>query len=59
MKAALHWRDTFPDHEVVQPLGRDEHFMPFICSIGAAGTDQGKKLGEWDLFGTTMTSYVW
>jgi len=59
MKAALHWRDTFPDHEVVQPVGRDEHFMPFICSIGAAGADQGKKLGEWDLFGTTMTSYVW
>ena len=45
--------------KVAQPVGRDEHFMPFICSMGAAGADQGKKLGEWDLFGTTMTSYVW
>ncbi|KIN03244.1 hypothetical protein OIDMADRAFT_40838 [Oidiodendron maius Zn] len=59
INAALHWRDTFPDHDVVQPVGKDEHFMPFIVSIGAAGADQGKKLGEWDLFGTTMTSYVW
>jgi len=56
MKAAASWRDNFPDADVVQPVGKDEHFIPFICSIGAAGADPGKKLGEWDLFGTTMTS---
>jgi hypothetical protein len=58
-KAALRWRETFPDNEAVQPVGKDEHFIPFICSIEAAGIDQGKILGEWDLNGTTMTSYVW
>jgi len=59
IKAMAKWRETFPDNEVVQPRGKDEHFMPFLVNIGAAGSDVGKKLGEWNLFGTIMTSYVW
>ncbi|OCK82593.1 Extradiol aromatic ring-opening dioxygenase [Lepidopterella palustris CBS 459.81] len=58
-KAILKWRETFPDNEVVHPEGKAEHFMPFVVSVGAAGADPGKKLGEWDLYGATMTSYVW
>jgi len=53
------WRETFPDNEVVQPFGKSEHFMPFLVNIGAAGSDVGTKLGEWNLFGTIMTSYIW
>jgi hypothetical protein len=53
------WRETFPDNEVVQPVGKSEHFMPFLVNIGAAGSDVGTKLGEWKLFGTIMTSYIW
>jgi aromatic ring-opening dioxygenase catalytic subunit (LigB family) len=53
------WREDFPDAEVVQPSGSSEHFMPFLVSVGAAGNDVGKKLGEWNLFGTIMTSYIW
>jgi aromatic ring-opening dioxygenase catalytic subunit (LigB family) len=53
------WRETFPDNEVVQPVGKSEHFMPFLVNIGAAGSDVGTKLGEWNLFGTIMTSYIW
>ena len=39
--------------------GRTSISCHFLVSIGAAGADQGMKLGEWDLFGTTMTSNVW
>lgn len=53
------WRETFPDNEVVHPIGKSEHFMPFLVNIGAAGSDIGTKLGEWNLFGTIMTSYIW
>ncbi|KAF2808129.1 catalytic LigB subunit of putative aromatic ring-opening dioxygenase [Mytilinidion resinicola] len=55
----LTWRDWFPENEVVQPIGKAEHFMPFIVNIGASGGDKGTLLGTWDLFGTKMTSYVW
>lgn len=59
MDAILHWRETFPDSEAVHPIGKEEHFLPFIVSIGAAGNDVGKKLGEWEMFGTISSSYVW
>lgn len=59
MNAILRWRETFPDSEAVQPLGKEEHFLPFLVSIGAAGSDVGKKLGEWHMFGTISSSYVW
>jgi len=55
----LRWREWFPDNEVVHPTGKAEHFMPYIVNVGAAGGDKGKLLGEWYMFGTTMTSYVW
>jgi len=53
------WRQEFPNSEQVQPVGSSEHFMPFLVNIGTAGNDVGKKLGEWNLFGTIMTSYIW
>ncbi|OCK74005.1 LigB subunit of an aromatic-ring-opening dioxygenase LigAB [Lepidopterella palustris CBS 459.81] len=59
IQAAAKWRETFPDNEEVQPIGSDEHFMPFLVNIGAAGSDKGKKLGEWTLIGSIMTSYAW
>lgn len=52
------WRD-FPASEAVQPPNSSEHFLPFIVNIGSAGSDIGKKLGEWELFGTIMSSYIW
>jgi aromatic ring-opening dioxygenase catalytic subunit (LigB family) len=55
----LKWREEFPASEAVQPVGSSEHFIPFIVNIGAAGNDVGKRLGEWDLFGTIMSFYVW
>lgn len=55
----LKWREEFPDSEAVQPVGLSEHFIPFIVNIGAAGNDVGEKLGEWDLFGTIMSFYIW
>ncbi|KAH8701516.1 Extradiol ring-cleavage dioxygenase, class III enzyme, subunit B [Talaromyces proteolyticus] len=55
----LKWREEFPDSEAVQPVGSSEHFVPFIVNIGAAGNDVGRKLGEWDLFGTIMSFYMW
>jgi len=58
-KAILSWRKTFPNSEAVQPIGKEEHFLPFLVSIGAAGKDAGKKLGEWDMFGTISSSYLW
>jgi len=57
-KAILNWRE-FPDSEYVHPIGKDEHFIPLIVSIGAAGRDAGKKLGEWEMFGSHNSSYVW
>lgn len=53
------WREEFPNSEAVQPVGSSEHFMPFLVSVGAAGDAVGRKLGEWNLFGTIMTSYIW
>jgi len=53
------WREDFPNSEAVQPVGSSEHFMPFLVSIGSAGKDVGRKLGEWKLFGAIMTSYIW
>jgi len=58
-KAMLTWREWFPDHDVVHPIDKAEHFMPFIVNVGAAGADKGRKLGDWEMFGTLMTSYVW
>jgi len=55
----LKWRETFPENEMVHPIGKEEHFMPFLVSLGAAGSDIGQKLGEWNLFGTIMTSFKW
>jgi aromatic ring-opening dioxygenase catalytic subunit (LigB family) len=52
------WRE-FPGSVLVQPLGQEEHFLPFIVSIGASGNDSGKKLGEWDMFGAISSSFVW
>lgn len=52
------WR-SFPDSEAVQPYGSDEHFTPFLVNVGAAGPDEGKKLGEWGMFGTVSSSYIW
>jgi len=57
-KEFINWKD-FPDAEAVQPTGSDEHFTPFIVSVGAAGPDVGEKLGEWPMFGTVSSSYVW
>ncbi|EXJ87202.1 hypothetical protein A1O3_04161 [Capronia epimyces CBS 606.96] len=59
VRRALKWREEFPNSEAVQPVGSSEHFMPFLVNIGSAGNDVGKKLGEWELFGTIMTSYIW
>jgi len=53
------WRKDFPGSEAVHPVGSSEHFIPFLVNIGTAGKDIGKKLGEWELFGTIMTSYIW
>jgi len=58
-KAMVKWRETFPNNELVHPVGKEEHFQPFLVTIGAAGSDIGKKLGEWNLFGTIMTSFYW
>lgn len=52
------WR-SFPQSEEVQPFGSDEHFTPFLVVVGAAGPDKGKKLGEWGMFGTVSSSYLW
>ncbi|KAI9735355.1 MAG: hypothetical protein M1818_006550 [Claussenomyces sp. TS43310] len=59
VKEMSKWRKTFPDSEAVHPIGKSEHFMPFLVALGAGGSDVGKKLGQWDLFGTIMTSYIW
>jgi len=58
LAAIANWR-SFPDAEAVQPTGSDEHFTPFLVAMGAAGEDPGKKLGEWGMFGTTSSSYMW
>jgi len=58
LEAISNWR-SFPDSEAVQPIGSDEHFTPFLVNMGAAGPDQGKKLGEWGMFGTVSSSYIW
>jgi len=58
-QAILKWRKEFPNSEAVQPIGKEEHFLPFIVSIGAAGSDAGKKLGEWNMFGTISSSFLW
>jgi len=58
MKAIASWRQTFPDSEAVHPLGKEEHFLPYLVSIGAAGNDPGKRLGEWEMFGTISSSYL-
>jgi len=56
--AILKWR-AFPNSEAVQPLGKEEHFLPFLISVGAAGSDAGKKLGEWNMFGSISSSFMW
>jgi len=58
IEAFKNWR-SLPESEIVQPTGNDEHFTPFLVSIGAAGNDEGKKLGEWGMFGTTSSNYIW
>ncbi|EXJ67395.1 uncharacterized protein A1O5_09408 [Cladophialophora psammophila CBS 110553] len=55
----LKWREEFPDSEAVHPSGKSEHFVPFIVGIGASGNDVGKKLGEWNMLGTIMSSFIW
>jgi len=52
------WR-SWPDAEAAQPAGSDEHFTPLIVSVGAAGKDTAKKVGEWPMFGTTSSHWVW
>ncbi|KAH8749735.1 catalytic LigB subunit of putative aromatic ring-opening dioxygenase [Diaporthe sp. PMI_573] len=53
------WRWDFPDSEAVHPLGKSEHFLPFISCLGAAGSDVGRLLGEWTLFTSIMSFWVW
>jgi len=53
------WKKNFPDAEEAQPTGSDEHFTPFLMSMGAAGDDVGRKLGEWGMFGIVSSNYVW
>ncbi|EXJ82860.1 hypothetical protein A1O3_06675 [Capronia epimyces CBS 606.96] len=52
------WR-SFPDSEAVQPIGNDEHFTPFLVTAAAGGYDPGRKLGEWEMFNTISSSYIW
>ena len=58
LEEIANWR-SFPLAEAVQPTGNEEHFTPFLVSMGAAGSDVGKKLGEWGMFGTVSSSYIW
>jgi aromatic ring-opening dioxygenase catalytic subunit (LigB family) len=58
LEEIANWR-SFPLAEAVQPTGSDEHFTPFLVNMGAAGSDVGKKLGEWGMFGTVSSSYIW
>jgi len=58
LESIRNWR-SLPESEIVQPIGSDEHFTPFIVNMGAAGLDEGKKLGEWDMFGTVSSTYIW
>ncbi|KAM5345947.1 hypothetical protein ACJ41O_011808 [Fusarium nematophilum] len=52
------WR-ALPQSEAVHPVGKDEHFLPFLVNVAAAGADPGKRLGEWHMFGTISSSYIW
>jgi len=58
LEEIANWR-SFPLADYVHPPGNDEHFTPFLVSMGASGPDVGKKLGEWPMFGTVSSSYVW
>jgi len=58
LEAIRNWR-SLPESEIVQPFGSDEHFTPFLVNMGAAGSDDGQKLGEWGMFGTVSSSYIW
>jgi aromatic ring-opening dioxygenase catalytic subunit (LigB family) len=58
LKGMSEWR-SFPDAEAVQPTGSDEHFIPFLVTAAAGGSDPGKKLGEWGMFNTVSSSYIW
>lgn len=54
-----HWRRDFPDSDAVQPVGKSEHFLPFIICLGAGGGDVGSLVGEWTLFSTIMSFWRW
>jgi len=58
LEEIANWR-SFPLADYVHPPGADEHFTPFLVNMGAAGPDVGKKLGEWPMFGTVSSSYIW
>jgi len=58
LEAIADWR-SLPESEIVQPYGSDEHFTPFLVNVGAAGPDEGRKLGEWGMFGTISSNYIW
>jgi len=57
--AMLKWKSTFPNSSAVHPVGKEEHFLPFLVSTGAAGTDTARRLGEWHMFGTISSSYIY
>ncbi|KAF2810612.1 catalytic LigB subunit of putative aromatic ring-opening dioxygenase [Mytilinidion resinicola] len=52
------WK-SFPEADEVQPPGNDEHFTPFLVTAAAGGSDPGKRLGEWEMFNTVSSSYLW
>ena len=52
------WRQ-FPQGYEAHPAGKAEHFMPFLIGAGAAGNDKGERTQSWELFGATMSTFVW
>jgi aromatic ring-opening dioxygenase catalytic subunit (LigB family) len=52
------WRQ-FPQSYEAHPAGKAEHFMPFLIGSGAAGNDKGERTQSWELFGATMSTFVW
>lgn len=53
------WRQDFPGSEDAHPIGKSEHFLPFIACLGAAGHGEGSLLGEWTLFQSIMSFWIW